>query len=228
MDATATAVNGCKSWETVLAGEKEKSYFQAALNFVKQERANGKIIYPPQADIFNALKFTPFDQIKIVIIGQDPYHNPNQAHGLCFSVRPGIALPPSLKNIFKELHDDLDLPIPKNGSLESWAKQGVLLLNTLLTVEAGKPLSHVNIGWEKFTDKIIQTINEHAHNIIFLLWGSPAQRKGAIVDRNRHHILLATHPSPLSAHRGFLGCRHFSKANALLRKMGKSEIDWKL
>lgn len=216
------------SWENVLAGEKDQPYFQAAMNFIKQQRAAGKIIYPPQADIFNALRYTPFDQIKAVIIGQDPYHGPNQAHGLCFSVRPGVPKPPSLKNILKEWHDDLGYPIPDHGCLEAWAKNGVLLLNTLLTVEAGKPLSHAGIGWEKFTDKIIKAISDHKKDIVFLLWGSPAQQKAAIVDHTRHHLLKTVHPSPLSAHRGFLGCRHFSKTNALLSKLGKAEIDWRL
>lgn len=220
--------DSCKTWETVLKGEKDQPYFQAALNFVKQERAKGKIIYPPQNDIFNALKFTPFDQVKVVIIGQDPYHGPNQAHGLCFSVKPGVAQPPSLQNILKELHADLGLPIPKSGNLEKWAKQGVLLLNASLTVEASKPQSHANIGWEKFTDKVIQTLNNNKEGLIFLLWGSPAQRKGQMVDPTKHYILKAPHPSPLSAHRGFFGSKPFSKTNALLRKMGKSEIDWSL
>ncbi|MGB6976406.1 MAG: uracil-DNA glycosylase [Gammaproteobacteria bacterium] len=226
--STTTSANGCKTWEAVLADEKQQPYFQAALNFVKQERLAGKIIYPPQAEIFNALKFTPFDQVKVVIIGQDPYHGPNQAHGLCFSVRPGIPFPPSLENIFKELHDDLKVPSPKNGCLEKWAKQGVLLLNATLTVEAGKPLSHANVGWEIFTDKVIKVLNEQRSGLIFLLWGSQAQRKGQGIDPTRHYILKAPHPSPLSAHRGFFGCRHFSKTNELLRKMNKPEIDWQL
>lgn len=218
----------CKTWESALAGEKEQPYFQTILNFVKQERQSGKTIYPPQSDIFNALKYTPFDQVKVVIIGQDPYHGPNQAHGLCFSVRPGVAIPPSLQNILKELHDDLGIPMPSHGCLEKWAKQGVLLLNAVLTVEAGKPQSHANMGWEKFTDKVIQVLNEQRDGLIFILWGSPAQRKGAIIDPTRHYILKAPHPSPLSAHRGFLGCRHFSKTNELLKKMGKTPIDWNL
>lgn len=225
---TATTADGCKTWETVLHGEKQQPYFQAALNFVKQERAKGKIIYPAQADIFNAFKYTPFEQVKVVIIGQDPYHGPNQAHGLCFSVKPGVAAPPSLQNIFKELHSDLNIPIPNHGCLEAWAKQGVLLLNTSLTVEAGKPQSHANIGWEQFTDKVIKILNEESKGLIFILWGSPAQRKGQIIDPTRHHILKAPHPSPLSASRGFFGCKHFSKTNELLQKMGKTEINWRL
>lgn len=216
------------TWEQLLAEEHKQPYFQAAMNFVIKERAVGKIIYPEQNDIFNALKYTPFDQIEAVIIGQDPYHNPNQAHGLSFSVKPGVPKPPSLRNILKEWHDDLGFTIPKDGSLTPWAKNGILLLNTILTVEAGKPLSHAKIGWQRYTDKIIQLINDHLEGIVFLLWGAPAQLKGAHINASRHHILTAAHPSPLSAHRGFLGCRHFSKTNELLRKMGKKEIDWRL
>jgi uracil-DNA glycosylase len=228
METSTQAPLNNKTWEAQLKDEKEQSYLQAALNFVKQERAKGKIIYPAQNDIFNALKYTPFDEVKVVIIGQDPYHGPNQAHGLCFSVKPGVAIPPSLKNILQELHTDLGVTIPKSGCLEKWAKQGVLLLNASLTVEAGKPQSHANIGWEKFTDKVIQVLNEQKQGLIFILWGSPAQRKGQIIDPTRHTILKAPHPSPLSAHRGFFGCKHFSKTNELLHKMGKTEIDWSL
>lgn len=229
MESTQTILDSSnKTWEAQLKNEKEQPYFQAALNFVKQERAKGKIIYPAQGDIFNALKYTPFDEVKVVIIGQDPYHGPNQAHGLCFSVKPGVAIPPSLQNIFQELHSDLGMPIPKNGCLEKWAKQGVLLLNASLTVEASKPQSHAKIGWEIFTDKVIRVLNEEKQGLIFILWGSPAQQKGAMIDPTRHYILKAPHPSPLSAHRGFFGCKHFSKTNELLRKQGKTEIDWSL
>lgn len=216
------------TWQDVLGEEKEQAYFQAALNHVKNERHAGKTIYPTQENIFNALKLTPFDQVKVVILGQDPYHGPKQAHGLSFSVQHGIEPPPSLKNIFQELKSDLGLPIPTHGNLEKWAQQGVLLLNTSLTVEAGKPQSHGNIGWEKFTDKVIKALNDHKEGVVFLLWGSHAQRKGEIIDPKKHKILTAPHPSPLSAHRGFLGCRHFSKTNQLLREMGKTEIDWSL
>ena len=227
-NAEHAAINSCKTWEIALKGEKEQPYFQAALNFVKQERAAGKVIYPIQADIFNALKYTPFEDVKVVIIGQDPYHGPNQAHGLCFSVKPGVPTPPSLQNILKELRDDLGIPIPKHGCLEKWTKQGVLLLNASLTVEAGKPQSHANIGWEKFTDKVIKVLNDQRKGLIFILWGSPAQRKGEMIDPTQHYILKAPHPSPLSAHRGFFGSKPFSKTNDLLRKMNKSPIDWSL
>lgn len=216
------------TWQTVLAGEKQKPYFQSILNFLQTQYAAGKKIYPKSADMCNAFKYTPFADVRVVILGQDPYHGAGQAHGLCFSVQPGITPPPSLKNIFQELHDDLGLRIPSHGCLEKWAKQGVLLLNTVLTVEAGKPQSHANIGWEIFTDKVIQILNSQKKGLIFLLWGSPAQRKGAIIDPTRHHILKTVHPSPLSAHRGFMGCKHFSKTNALLHQMGQTEIDWQL
>lgn len=217
-----------KTWEDVLKAEKEKSYFKNALNCVKEQRAVGKIIYPPQADIFNAIKLTPFDKVEVVIIGQDPYHGPNQAHGLSFSVKPGVKIPPSLRNIFKEIHDDIGCAIPQTGYLEKWAKQGVLLLNTTLTVEAGKPLSHAKVGWEEFTDKIIQVLNDERDGLVFLLWGAHAQRKGQIIDTKKHHVLKAAHPSPFSAERGFFGCKHFSKTNQLLKTMHRREIDWSL
>jgi uracil-DNA glycosylase len=217
-----------KTWQTVLAAEKHQAYFQQILDFLKTAIAAGKKIYPQNADIFNAFRYTPFDQVKVVILGQDPYHGVSQAHGLCFSVQPGITPPPSLQNIFKELHADIGVPIPQHGCLEKWAQQGVLLLNTVLTVEAGQPQSHANIGWERFTDKVIQILNEEKQGLIFILWGAPAQRKAQLIDAKRHIILKAPHPSPLSAHRGFLGCKHFSKVNALLRQMGKPEIDWSL
>lgn len=216
------------TWQTVLGDEKEKPYFQSILDFVKKERKAGKIIYPPQKDIFNSLKLTPYEAVKVVILGQDPYHGPNQAHGLAFSVRPGVPAPPSLQNIFKELHADLGIPIPSNGCLEKWAQQGVLLLNAALTVEAGKPQSHANIGWHRFTDTIIEKLNNHPKGIVFLLWGSYAQQKAQLITNLRHRILKAPHPSPLSANRGFFGCRHFSKANKLLQEMGRNKIDWSL
>lgn len=225
MQASTTHIH---TWQTLLAAEKQQPYFQEILQFLSTERAAGKTIYPPAKDVFNALKFTPFEQVRVVILGQDPYHGPGQAHGLCFSVLPGVIPPPSLKNIFRELHDDVGIPIPKNGCLEKWARQGVLLLNTVLTVEAGKPQSHAHIGWETFTDKIIRVLNTEKEGVIFLLWGSPAQRKGQLIDARRHHILKTVHPSPLSAHRGFFGCKHFSKTNQLLRQMNKPEVNWQL
>ncbi len=216
------------SWQTVLAGEKEKPYFQKIMNFLKEQRKQGKIIYPSQPEVFNALKLTPYSEVKAVIIGQDPYHGPNQAHGLAFSVRPGVKQPPSLQNIFLELQNDLGLPIPLHGCLEKWAKQGVLLLNAALTVEANKPQSHANIGWQQFTDKVITALNEHPQRIVFLLWGTSAQEKSQLVNPFKHSILTAPHPSPLSAYRGFMGCKHFSKTNELLRQLGREEIDWSL
>lgn len=217
-----------QTWQDLLADEKKQPYFQQILQFLEKEKNAGKVIYPKSADIFNAFKYTPFPEVKVVILGQDPYHGPNQAHGLCFSVQKGVAPPPSLKNIFIELHQDVGIDIPKHGCLEAWAKQGVFLLNTVLTVEAGKAHSHANMGWERFTDKVISIINEQKTGVIFLLWGTPAQRKMQLIDKQRHYVLTAVHPSPLSAHRGFFGCRHFSKTNTLLRQMGKPEIDWRL
>lgn len=222
---TATS---CHTWQSVLAGEKEKPYFLEMMAFLNRERDNGKIIYPPPQDVFNAIKYTPFDQVKVVIIGQDPYHGPNQAHGLCFSVRPGVRPPPSLVNIFQELHSDLGIAIPQTGYLKKWADQGVLLLNTVLTVEAGKAHSHAKIGWETFTDRIIQELNEKHQGLVFLLWGSHAQQKCQKISPTRHFLLKAPHPSPLSAHRGFLGCKHFSKCNDILKREGKEPIDWTL
>lgn len=215
-------------WQTLLADEKKQPYFQSILQFLNTEWAAGKKIYPAKSDMFNAFRYTPFEEVRVVILGQDPYHGPGQAHGLCFSVKPGITPPPSLQNIFQELHDDLGLPIPGQGCLEKWAKQGVFLLNTVLSVEAGKPQSHAQIGWERFTDTVIRLLNDKKQGVIFLLWGSAAQRKGQIIDTRRHHVLKTVHPSPLSAYRGFMGCRHFSKTNELLREMGKPEIDWRL
>lgn len=223
-----TLMTEALTWKTLLGDEKQKPYFQAILNFLKTERAAGKIIYPAQEDIFNALKFTPYENVKVVILGQDPYHGPNQAHGLSFSVRPGVPPPPSLLNIFKELQSDLGIPKPSHGCLEKWAQQGVLLLNAVLTVEADKPQSHAHIGWQQFTDKIIASLNEHPEGIVFLLWGSHAQQKTQLISNLRHKILKAPHPSPLSASRGFLGCKHFSQANQLLTQMGREPIDWQL
>ncbi len=216
------------TWKKTLADEKHKPYFQAILDYLKKQYQQGKVIYPPKDEIFNALKMTPFDQVKVVIIGQDPYHGPNQAHGLCFSVKPGIKPPPSLVNIYKELHEDTGFIIPEHGNLDAWAKQGVLLLNATLTVQAHQPQSHAKIGWQQFTDHVIEVLNQHPQPIVYLLWGSYAQSKRQLIDTSKHHILVAPHPSPLSAHRGFLGCRHFSKTNQLLAEMNRDTINWQL
>jgi uracil-DNA glycosylase len=216
------------TWQTLLKNEKAKPYFQKILHYLKQRQTKGKTIYPPASQIFNALKLTPFETVKVVIIGQDPYHGFKQAHGLSFSVQKGIKRPPSLENIFKELKNDLGINPPNHGCLTEWAKQGVLLLNASLTVEAGSPQSHANIGWHQLTDKIIESLNQHPKGIVFLLWGSSAQRKASLIDTNKHRVLMTTHPSPLSAHRGFLGCKHFSKANELLKQMHREPIRWSL
>lgn len=217
------------SWTEALGEEKAQPYFQQILQQVQQERAQGKIVYPPQKEVFSAFALTEFSAVKVVILGQDPYHGPNQAHGLAFSVKPGVAPPPSLVNMYKELAQDIEgFQIPSHGYLIDWAKQGVLLLNTVLTVEQGKAHSHANFGWETFTDKVIAQLNQHRKNLVFLLWGSHAQRKGQFIDRQRHCVLTAPHPSPLSAHRGFLGCRHFSQANHYLSAHGIAPIEWQL
>lgn len=227
---------GCKimdiqieeSWKEILKDEFDKTYFQHVVAFLKAEKASGKIIYPPGSLIFNSFKQTPFSNVKVVIIGQDPYHNPGQAHGLSFSVPDGIAKPPSLLNIFKELKNDLGIPIPENGNLTKWASQGVLLLNASLTVRQNEPGSHAQIGWLQFTDQVIKKISEKKEGIVFLLWGKFAQEKQALIDETKHFVLKAAHPSPLSANNGFFGCRHFSKANELLIKQHKIPIDWKI
>ncbi len=216
------------SWRDILLEETNSNYFQKITDFIERERNTGKQIYPPDSDIFGALNTTPLNQVKVVILGQDPYHGPDQAHGLCFSVRSGIRPPPSLKNIFKELAKDLNIAVPISGCLTEWAKQGVLLLNTVLTVEDSKPGSHAHIGWEQLTDAIIAAVNKNRKGVIFLLWGAYAQKKAQSIDQTKHHILCAPHPSPLSASRGFLGCKHFSKTNELLRLKGDTEIDWRL
>ena len=216
-------------WADVIGVEKEQAYFKQTLAFVRQEREAGKLIYPPAADVFNAFKYTEFDRVRVVILGQDPYHGPRQAHGLCFSVQPGVATPPSLVNIYKELARDIPgFQIPSHGYLVNWAAQGVLLLNTVLTVEAGMAHSHAKLGWEQFTDRVIAALNAERSGIVFLLWGSHAQKKGQYIDRQRHHVLMAPHPSPLSAHRGFLGCGHFSETNRLLQAQGLPAIEWQL
>lgn len=217
-----------ESWKHVLKDEFDKIYFQHIVAFLKAEKASGKIIYPPGSLIFNAFRQTPFPQVKVVILGQDPYHNKNQAHGLSFSVPHGIQKPPSLLNIFKELHDDLGIEIPENGNLQKWANQGVLLLNASLTVRENEPGSHSQIGWLQFTDHVIKKISDEEEGVVFLLWGKFAQQKQALIDETKHFVLKAAHPSPLSAHNGFFGCRHFSKTNELLMKEGKTPIDWKI
>lgn len=222
-------MNPSLTWQGVIGAEKQQDYFQQTLNFVESERASGKAIFPPAKDVFNAFRATEFNDVKVVILGQDPYHGPRQAHGLCFSVLPGIKTPPSLVNMYKELAQDIDgFQIPAHGYLQSWAEQGVLLLNTVLTVEQGKAHSHSKTGWETFTDKVIEAVNQHQSGVVFLLWGSHAQKKGRFIDRNKHHVLAAPHPSPLSAHRGFFGCRHFSQANHILSSQGKPTINWHL
>lgn len=218
-----------KNWSDLLGGEKQKPYFQQTLQAVEAARASGIEVYPPAAQVFDAFRVTPLDQVKVVILGQDPYHGPGQAHGLCFSVLPGIAPPPSLVNIFKELVRDVPgFRTPNHGCLQSWAEQGVLLLNTVLTVEQGRAHSHANLGWETFTDAVVEGLNDQCEGLVFMLWGNHAQKKGARIDRQRHHVLTAPHPSPLSAHRGFIGCGHFSKASQILSNQGLSPIDWTL
>lgn len=217
------------SWTEAIGAEKRQPYFQQILQQVRNERVAGKVVYPPQNQVFSAFALTEFKDVKVVILGQDPYHGPNQAHGLAFSVKPPVAPPPSLVNMYKELVQDIEgFRIPPHGCLTDWAKQGVLLLNTVLTVEQGRAHSHANFGWETFTDKVIEQLNVHRENLVFLLWGAHAQKKGRFIDRKRHCVLSAPHPSPLSAHRGFFGCRHFSQANHYLKQHGLSPINWQL
>lgn len=213
------------SWKSVLSDQFEMPYFKSLITFVKDEYAN-KTIYPPGGLLFSALDHTPFENVKVVILGQDPYHGPGQANGLCFSVKEEVVMPPSLKNIFAEIENDLGIPLPENGNLERWADQGVLLLNATLTVRAHEAGSHQKRGWEEFTDAIIRAVSEQRENVVFLLWGSYAQKKGSIIDGKKHLILSAPHPSPLSSYRGFFGCKHFSKTNTYLKARGKNEIVW--
>ncbi len=212
-------------WAGRLEAEFNQPYFSELVDFVKQEYAT-HTIFPQGKDIFKAFDGCSFNALKVVILGQDPYHGPGQAHGLCFSVQEGVPKPPSLKNIFKEIHNDLGNPIPDSGNLENWAAQGVLLLNATLTVRQGQPGSHQNKGWEAFTDAVIKLISEQKQGIVFLLWGAYAQKKGAIIDTTRHYVLTSPHPSPFSADRGFFGCQHFSKTNKFLLERGQSEISW--
>lgn len=216
------------SWKDRLTAEFDKPYFIQVTEFLKHELRAGKVIYPPGKLIFNAFACTPFQEVKVVIIGQDPYHNPGQAHGLSFSVQDGVAPPPSLVNIFKEIQSDLGLQLSGTGNLEKWARQGVLLLNASLTVEANNPMSHSKVGWHLFTDEVIRQVSAGKEHVVFLLWGRFAQNKETLIDSSKHLILKSAHPSPLSAYNGFFGCRHFSKANAWLQQYGIPPIDWSL
>ncbi len=215
-------------WADALKPEYKKPYYRDLYNKINEEYANGRTIYPPADEIFNAFHLTPLSEVKCVIIGQDPYHGEGQAHGLCFSVRPQVDIPPSLVNIYKELNDDLGCYVPNNGYLVKWAKQGVLLLNSVLTVRAHQAFSHQGLGWEQFTDAVINILNEQDRPIVFLLWGKPAQQKAAKLNNSNHLILKAPHPSPLSAYRGFFGCKHFSMANEFLQEHGLEPIDWQI
>ncbi len=217
-----------ESWKVALAGEFASSYMAQLKDFLKAEKEAGKWIFPKGSEYFRALDLTPLEKVKVVILGQDPYHGDGQAHGLCFSVQPGVRPPPSLVNIYKEMESDLGIVPPRHGFLESWAKQGVLLLNSVLTVERGQAASHQGQGWEKFTDAVIRQVNELPHPVVFILWGSYAQKKAAFVDAKRHLVIKSPHPSPLSAHNGFFGSKPFSKANTFLRDHGMKEIDWRL
>lgn len=216
------------SWLAHLAPEFDLPYMQQLKQFLLLQKQAGKVIYPESKNIFNAFNSTPLEQVKVVILGQDPYHGPNQAHGLCFSVQPGIQPPPSLQNMYKEIERDLGLPIPRHGFLQSWANQGVFLLNATLTVEQARAGSHQGQGWEQFTDRAIQIVNQQREGVVFLLWGSYAQKKGQLIDGRKHLILRAPHPSPLSAYRGFMGCGHFSQVNKYLESKGQQPIDWRL
>jgi len=215
-------------WKQRIGSYLDRPDMQALATFLRDEKARGKTIYPPGPEIFNAFAHTPFDRVRVVILGQDPYHGPGQAHGLSFSVRPGVRVPPSLQNMFKEIEACLGLPRPAHGDLTPWADRGVLLLNAVLTVEAGVAGSHQGKGWEGFTDAAIDALNRERDGLVFMLWGSHAQKKGQLIDTRRHLVLRSVHPSPLSAHRGFMGCGHFAKANAWLEAHGEPPIDWSL
>lgn len=226
--AAETRVRIEDSWKKVLDAEFSQPYFKNLSEHIRTEKTQGKIIYPPGSQIFNAFNTTPFDNVKVVILGQDPYHGPGQAHGLCFSVQDGIPPPPSLVNMYKELHEDIGFRIPSHGNLTNWAKQGVFLLNASLTVRAGEPMSHSKIGWAQFTDTVIRKISEQKQHVVFMLWGKFAQEKRSLIDESKHLVLKAAHPSPLSANAGFFGCRHFSKANDYLVSKGIDPVDWSL
>lgn len=217
-----------ETWKEVLKSEFNKPYFLQIVNFLRMEKLAGKTIYPPGQLMFNAFNTTPFDHVKVVLLGQDPYHGPGQAHGLCFSVQTGITPPPSLINIFKELNSDIGMPVPNHGNLTKWAQQGVLLLNASLTVRANEPMSHAKIGWAEFTDTVIKKISDQRKHVVFILWGKFAQEKQILIDETKHLVLKAAHPSPFSANNGFFGCRHFSKTNEYLAKKGIDPIDWSL
>lgn len=221
-------VNLEESWKKILAPEFDKPYFTQLVDFLRQEKRAGKVIFPPGPDIFSAFSLTPFSQVNVLLLGQDPYHGAGQAHGLCFSVRQGVKPPPSLMNMYKELHQDVGFEIPSNGELTKWAAQGVLMLNASLTVEEGKPMSHSQIGWAQFTDHVIRLLSSEKDGLVFLLWGRFAQEKAKLIDGTRHCILTAAHPSPFSAYNGFFGCGHFSKTNAYLTSQGKQAIDWQI
>lgn len=220
-------VNIGNSWDELLKDEFKKEYYLNLREFLKTEYKTNTV-YPDMYNIFNAFRYTAYEDVKAVILGQDPYHGPNQAHGLCFSVQKGVNSPPSLQNIFKELNSDLGVPVPKSGELTKWTKSGVMLLNTVLTVRGGQANSHKGMGWETFTDRVIQILNEREKPIVFLLWGTPAKSKAKLITNPNHFILQTVHPSPLSAYNGFFGCRHFSKTNEILKKLGEEEIDWSL
>jgi uracil-DNA glycosylase len=228
MAATQRSVQLEASWLARLAGEFQQPYMQQLRTFLQVEKKAGKRIFPAGEEFFNAFSHTPLEKVKVVILGQDPYHGEGQAHGLCFSVRPGVAVPPSLQNMFKEIHAELGVPIPTHGHLSAWADRGVLLLNSVLSVECARAASHQGKGWETFTDRVIEVINREREGVVFMLWGAYAQRKGAIIDADRHYVLKAPHPSPLSAHRGFFGCGHFQLANEYLQGRGQEPIDWSL
>jgi uracil-DNA glycosylase len=215
-------------WKELLKSEFNKPYFSNIVKHIKTEKAQGKTIYPPGSQFFAAFDITPIDNVKVVILGQDPYHGPGQAHGLCFSVAPGVPPPPSLVNIFKELKEDIGIAIPDHGNLSNWASQGVFLLNASLSVRAGEPMSHAKIGWADFTDTVIRKISEKKDHVVFMLWGKFAQEKRVLIDESKHLVLKSAHPSPLSAHNGFYGNRHFSKANEFLMKHGIGAVDWQL
>ncbi|WP_417517139.1 uracil-DNA glycosylase [Marinobacter sp.] len=228
VEVLASHLRPGRGWKEHLGNEFSQPYMQALAEFLAAEESAGKILFPDSSHCFNALNSTPLDKVRVVILGQDPYHGPGQAHGLCFSVRPDVPPPPSLVNIFKEIQSDLGIAPPDHGCLQPWAEQGVLLLNSVLTVVQGQAGAHQGKGWETFTDRVIETVNRESEGVVFLLWGSYARKKGQHIDRSRHMVLEGPHPSPLSAYRGFFGCRHFSRANEWLRGQGQQPIDWAL